>query len=70
MSKFILFSALLSFINNYRIKSMATFDELHVLHLLKEHMTNTIKWSAYNWIRPSLWSSLFGKALNASKSNK
>eukprot|EP01040_Poterioochromonas_malhamensis_P001065 gene1065-1130_t len=51
------------------IKSMATFDELHVLHLLKEHMTNTIKWSAYNWIRPSLWSSLFGKALNAGKSN-
>ncbi len=48
---------------------MATFDELHVLHLLKEHMTNTIKWSAYNWIRPSLWSSLFGKALNAGKSN-
>lgn len=31
-----------------------------VLRLLREHMANTVKGSAYNWVRPSLWSSLFG----------
>lgn len=36
-------------------------DEICVMNLLQKHMYNTIQWSAYNWIRPSLWSSFFGK---------
>lgn len=36
-------------------------DQLEVLRLLREHMSNSVKGSAYNWIRPSLWSALFGK---------
>jgi hypothetical protein len=31
-----------------------------VLNLLKQHMSNAVKGSAYNWVRPSLWAVLFG----------
>ncbi len=33
--------------------------DMEVFKLLKEHISNTIKWSAYNWVRPSLWSAMF-----------
>jgi hypothetical protein len=36
-------------------------EQVGILGLLKEHMSNFIKVSAFNWVRPSLWSSLFGK---------
>ena len=34
-------------------------EEKYMLDILKTHMSNTILWSAYNWIRPSLWSTMF-----------
>ncbi|RYH30977.1 hypothetical protein EON65_03720 [archaeon] len=36
-------------------------DHQEVLRLLKEDMASVIKGSAYNWVRPSLWSAVFGK---------
>jgi hypothetical protein len=32
---------------------------------LKQHLSNTVNNSAYNWIRPSLWSAMFGKSAAA-----
>jgi DNA polymerase alpha subunit A len=34
-----------------------------VLMYLKTHMENSVNGSAYNWVRPSLWSTVFGKVL-------
>ena len=31
-----------------------------VFRLLKLHMSNAVTGSAYNWVRPSLWSAVFG----------
>jgi hypothetical protein len=31
-------------------------------------MRNSVEWSAYNWIRPSLWTSLFAKSAAAASS--
>jgi DNA polymerase alpha subunit A len=36
-------------------------DDQEVFRLLKEHMSNTVTGSAYNWVMPSLWSFIFGK---------
>ena len=33
-------------------------DETEVYRLLKNHMSNSVNASAYNWIRPSLWTAL------------
>ena len=33
-----------------------------LFRLLKTHMSNSINWSAYNWISPNLWSFVFGNA--------
>jgi hypothetical protein len=38
--------------------------DTEIYGLLKEHMTNTVKWSAYNWIRPSLWNAMFQHSHN------
>jgi hypothetical protein len=32
-----------------------------VYRLLHHHVSNHLKWSAYHWVRPSLWTSMFGK---------
>ena len=37
-------------------------DHKQVFMLLKEHMSNAIKGSAYNWVRPSLWATIFGQS--------
>ena len=37
------------------------FKEL--TRLLHEHMRNTVHGSGYNWVRPSLWTAVFGKVL-------
>lgn len=37
-------------------------EQLEIYRLLHEHMSNTVEGSAYNWIRPSLWATMFGKA--------
>ena len=44
-----------------------TKEQISILNLLREHMSNSVKGSAYNWVRPSLWSALFGK-LNTNNS--
>jgi DNA polymerase alpha subunit A len=36
-------------------------DHKEIYRLVKEHMANTINVSAYNWVRPSLWSTIFSK---------
>lgn len=39
-------------------------DHREVLKLLKQHMFGiAVKDSAYNWIRPSLWTTVFAKSL-------
>jgi len=38
---------------------------MEILNLLKSQVTHLIQSSAYNWIRPSLWNALFGKATPA-----
>jgi DNA polymerase alpha subunit A len=35
-------------------------DHLDALELLGKHMKNAVEWSGYNWVRPSLWSAVFG----------
>jgi DNA polymerase alpha subunit A len=35
-------------------------DHVDVLELLGKHMKNAVEWSGYNWVRPSLWSAVFG----------
>lgn len=42
----------------------------YTLDILKTHMSNTIMWSAYNWIRPSLWSTMFTAATAKVKKEK
>ena len=37
-------------------------QDTEIYSLLKEHMANTVKWSAYNWVRPSLWTAMFQHA--------
>ena len=34
-------------------------NQAEIYKLLNAHITNTINVSAYNWIRPSLWSAMF-----------
>ena len=38
-------------------------EHLEVYSLLKQHMSNMVQGSAYNWVLPSLWSSVFGGGL-------
>jgi len=38
-------------------------EQQDVLLYLKTHMENSVNGSAYNWVRPSLWSTVFGKVL-------
>ena len=33
-----------------------------IYKLLRTHMNNTVSGSAYNWVRPELWSFVFGAA--------
>jgi DNA polymerase alpha subunit A len=35
-------------------------SHIEVFNTLQKHMSNTIQWSAYNWVRPSLWEAMFG----------
>lgn len=37
-------------------------DDKEVFKLLHQHMTNSINGSAYNWIRPSLWTAILRRA--------
>jgi hypothetical protein len=54
----------------YRLEAMIPKESKHyeAVNALFQHMSNIVKTSAYNWVRPSLWSSLFG-AVNASSSS-
>ena len=48
-------------------ESFALNDEhKEVFSLLKQQMTNIVNGSAYNWVRPSLWSTVFGSKVKAS----
>lgn len=40
-------------------------DHKSVYSALNEHMANSVNGSAFNWIRPSLWSTIFGNQLAA-----
>jgi hypothetical protein len=44
-------------------------DYQEIYNLLKQQMNNAVKGSAYNWVLPSLWTSVFGdkKAQQASR---
>ena len=47
---------------------MIKSEQVELLSILRQHMTNSVEGSAYNWIRPSLWTSLFAKSAAASAS--
>eukprot|EP00981_Chlorochromonas_danica_P004509 scaffold911_cov162-Ochromonas_danica.AAC.12 len=47
------------------LAEMLPRDQMEIFRLLREHMANAVNGSAYNWIRPSLWSALFGKVNTA-----
>ena len=41
-------------------------EHREIFKLLKEHMNQTaVKDSAFNWVRPSLWTAVFGKSLKS-----
>ena len=46
-----------------KIVSLTPHDYVALMELLYKHMCNSIEWSGYNWVRPSLWSTVFGKVL-------
>jgi hypothetical protein len=50
-----------------RLGQLFPKEHVEVLGLLRAHMNNSIKGSAYNWIRPSLWTALFGKMSTTGK---
>ena len=43
-----------------------TDHQKEIFKLLKIHMSNTVENNAYNWIRPSLWSKMFGRSTSVS----
>lgn len=45
-------------------------SDTEIYSLLKQHMSNTVQWSAYNWIRPSLWSAMFQHSSRTTSNNK
>lgn len=45
-------------------------DHQEVFKLLKQHMENAVNGSAYNWVRPSLWSAVFGAHQAAGSTDK
>ena len=44
-------------------------DDIEIFRLLNKHMSHTIDNNAFNWIRPSLWSTIFSGAKVAAASN-
>lgn len=43
------------------LKSGMARDQVEVFRLLNIHLTNEVEGSAYNWVRPSLWTAVFGR---------
>lgn len=46
-----------------RIRDRIPVSDRELYRLLHLHMQNTVRGSGYNWVRPSLWSAVFGKVL-------
>ena len=66
MSKFSRLFSLLHCIILINISFHSLYDiipkrNVDILNYLKQHMSNSVNGSAYNWVRPSLWSTVFGK---------
>lgn len=36
-------------------------NNIEIFRLVSIHLAHTIQGSAYNWVRPSLWTAIFGK---------
>ena len=51
-----------------RLRHVIPAEEVELLRILRQHMTNSVESSAYNWIRPSLWASMFAKSAAAAVS--
>ena len=47
------------------LRTVLPTEQVELLRLLRQHMSHSVQQSAYNWIRPSLWTSLFGKSAAA-----
>ena len=54
----------------YYYRTEVPVKDEEIYNLLKEHLSNTIKWSAYNWVRPSLWSAMFQHKKEAGEDKK
>jgi hypothetical protein len=52
--------------HTHRLSRYIPEDQVELFKILHQHMVHTVKVSAYNWIRPSLWASLFAKSAAAS----
>jgi len=48
-----------------RLRESIPMQFVELNRLLHQHMANTVNGSAYNWVRPSLWTAVFGKVLKA-----
>ena len=48
-----------------RLRESVPRESRELTRLRFEHMRNTVSWSGYNWVRPSLWTAVFGKVLKA-----
>lgn len=44
---------------------MLPTEQVELMKILRQHMSNSVEWSAYNWVRPSLWTSMFAKSAAA-----
>jgi len=52
-------------LNDVALRTVLPTEQVELLRLLRQHMSHSVQQSAYNWIRPSLWTSLFGKSAAA-----
>jgi DNA polymerase alpha subunit A len=49
--------------NEFKKSHNVPTNHQEIMRLIKTHMGNSIKWSGYNWIEPSLWTNIFKKVL-------
>lgn len=48
-----------------RLRQVLPAEQVELMKILRQHMSNSVEWSAYNWVRPSLWTSMFAKSAAA-----
>jgi hypothetical protein len=44
-----------------RLRQLIPAEQVELLKILRQHLGHSVDCSAYNWVRPSLWTSIFAK---------